>query len=953
MSERTDFLYRSIYATDASMYQMVPLAVATPSNRQELLSIMRRCFAEGCPMVPRGAGTSLTGQAVNRAQVLDLSKYMNRILQLNLDEGWVRVEPGVVCAELNSYLAPHGVHFAPDPATENRATIGGMISNNSAGMRSVRYGMTIDHVLELEVALANGDVVSFTDHTLENLDQLCIQPSFSGVLHRAMRSLINQHADLIRQRYPKVIRRSGGYALDALLDFNHFNLAKLLCGSEGTLGVVLEAKLRLTPLPKYSALCLAHFSSLDAALRAAPLTVQAGASAAELIDGVILHQARQHPLTRDICRQIRGDPAAVLIIEIQGNDKELLYDQIRHQSEVLGKLAYETSLVLEKADMAAVWQMRASALGLMATLQGTRKPTPYIEDAAVPPEFLADYVADVLSVCDRHGQPVSLFGHASVGLVHIRPLHDLHQPEDIATMEKIQAEVFPLVIKYGGSWSGEHGDGIVRGGFNREYFGSELYDAFEKIKRLFDPAGLMNPGKIVATPPMASNLRYGPAYQPKVTEGRFRYPSNGSLLAAAEQCNGVGACRKTLTGVMCPSYMATRDELHSTRGRANALRLALSGQLDDQGLASPMLAEAMNLCLACTGCKAECPSGVDMAKLKAEVLYEYQKKYGISLRTWLFANLSIMGRLACGPQAKWINSLLANKYLNGLISRVLGLDPTRSLPAFATQRLSEWFKRRSPQNTAKKTVLLFNDTYTEYFLPEVGRAAIECLEAAGYRVILATLGDSQRSAISLGLLDKARHHGMLLFKELSALIDADTPILVCEPSCASALMHDLPDLVEDRTLGVEISGRVSMIDVFLEKELAAGHIAFDWLEETTCSEPKHFIVHSHCHQKTIDGGRCTHKLLERIPGSVVSDTKAGCCGMAGSFGYEAEHADISRVIAAQRLLPSLNNSPTEAIVVSNGFSCRHQITELANRRSIHAVEALRRFIQVNNLGLKG
>ena len=943
--ERTDILYRGIYATDASMYQMLPQAVAVPANREEVLDIVRRCIAGQRPMVPRGAGTSLTGQAINQGQVLDFSRHMNRILELNLEEGWVRVEPGMVCSELNAFLAPYGVHFAPDPATQNRATIGGMIANNSAGMRSVRYGMTIDHVLALDVALSHGEVVHLAEQDAASLKHLYAESTPEALLHQRVHALIQMHAQLIRERYPKVVRRSGGYALDALLDFDHFNLARLMCGSEGTLGIVLEATLRLTPLPACSALCLAHFTSLDAALRAAPFIVDAGASTAELIDGVILRQARRHPLTRDICRQIQGDPAAILVIELQGDEEQIIYRQADQLAATLADQAYATPLMRQKSDRDAVWQMRSSALGLMTTLQGPCKPTPYIEDAAIPPQNLADYVAEVLAICQQYGQPVSLFGHASVGLVHIRPLHDLHQPQEIALMEQIQAKVFPLVRKYGGSWSGEHGDGIVRGGFNREYFGAELYGVFEQIKRLFDPAGLMNPGKIIATPPMHSHLRFGPGYQPRTTEGYFRYPDTGTLLAAAEQCTGVGACRKTWSGVMCPSYQATRDELHSTRGRANALRLALTGQLDEKGIASPLLAEAMDLCLACAGCKAECPNGVDMARLKAETQQARHDLYGLDMRTRFFANSANLGNWAAGPQAWFLNPLFNNRLSRRLLEQGIGIAASRPLPGFATQKLSRWFRKQPATRPDAPPdvpgVILFNEIYTEHFLPTVGRAAIECLQAVGYDVTLATLGESQRIAISLGLLDRARRDGQRMLTRLDALAEEDMPIIVCEPSSASALTQDLPDLVENETLARRIAKRVIMFDQFLEQSMADGQIRFRW----KLTDPVRFMVHTHCHQQQRDGGRWTRRLLARIPNTTVSDTRAGCCGMAGSFGYEKEHAELSRRIATQRLLPALKSLPQEAVVVTNGFSCRHQIHDLSARRPIHVAEAVRAFIQ--------
>jgi len=948
-----DAMSLGLYATDASMYQMQPLAVVKPVDRDDVIRVVRQCAEQKLPLLARGGGTSLTGQSIGRAVILDVSKHMNHVLEVNLEEGWVRVEPGVVCSELNTLLKSHGVHFAPDPATENRANIGGMIANNSAGMRSVRYGMTIDHVLEIDLILATGELLHFAPLDSVGLAGKCDLSGCEGEIYQGVRDLVERNAEEIRRRYPKVIRRSGGYALDALVDAHPWNLAKLICGSEGTLGVILEAKLRLTPLPRCSAVCLAHFDTLDASLRAAAPIVSEGPSAVELIDGVILRQARAHPLTRDVCSLIQGEPAAVLVIEVQADTPEAAAMHIQRIADGLAGRAYSVPVMTEPRAIQAVWQLRSSSLGLMTTVEGSRKPVPYIEDAAVPPEVLADYVNEVLEVCRKYDQPVSMFGHASVGLMHIRPLHDLHRAADVACMKQIQEEVFPLVQKYGGSWSGEHGDGIVRGGFNRRFFGDQLYSAFREVKQLFDPEGRMNPGKVIETPPVDSDLRFGSGYQAVAVESKFHYRTQGGMLAAAEQCTGVGACRKTFSGVMCPSYMATRDEKHSTRGRANALRLALTGQLGQDALAGDEVRSVMDLCLSCKGCKGECPNSVDMAHLKAEVLHQHQQRHGITLRSRFFGNLSGLARLASGPQAPLVNALMGSTPMRSLMGTVLGIDPRRPLPYFTNQPLSRWFAERPSSRQDKmeprmsddksRRVVLFNDTYTENYLPEVGRAAIEVLEAAGYKVKLATLGDSQRSAISQGLLDQAKRNGTRLFQRLDALLADGIPLLVCEPSCASALADDLPDLLDDAEQARRVAGHVQMLDHFLEQELAAGRCTLPW-NNVESDAPLHFLVHGHCHQKTLDGGRWTHRLLARIPGAVVEDTEAGCCGMAGTFGYEIEHAGLSRKIAGQRLLLRLAKAGAEVQLVTNGFSCRHQIADLSERKSLHVAEVARSFL---------
>jgi Fe-S oxidoreductase/FAD/FMN-containing dehydrogenase len=808
--------------------------------------------------------------------------------------------------------------------------------------------MTIDHVLEIDLALATGEVLHLSEFDAVQLSTKAKQLDREGIIYRGIRDLVLENADEIRQRFPKVIRRSGGYPLDALVDANPCNLAKLICGSEGTLGVILEARLRLTPLPLYSAVCLAHFDTLDSCLRASASIVTQNPSAVELIDGVILRQARTHPLTRNVCKLLQGEPEAILIIEVQGDNLDRTTAHIKSIADSLLDTAYSMPVMTESKAIQAVWQLRSSALGLMTNIQGVKKPVPYIEDAAVPPEYLADYVAEVLAICSKYNQPVSMFGHASVGLMHIRPLHDLHQTTEISRMKQIQEDVFPLVKKYNGSWSGEHGDGIVRGGFNKRFFGERLYNVFKEVKRLFDPEGRMNPGKVIETPPVDSYLRYGQNYVPIAIDTAFNFNAQGGILGAAEQCSGVGACRKTTAGVMCPSYMATRDEVHSTRGRANALRLALTGQLDKKGLGSDALKSTMDLCLSCKGCKGECPNSVDMAKLKAEVLYQHYKHHGVSLRAKFFSNQALFASLASGPLATLINGLLALKPIRWMLQMMLDIDFKRPLPQFAKQPLSTWFGERSFEDhsdSTKKSIILFNDTFTENYLPEVGIAAIEVLEAAGYKVELATLGDSQRSAISQGLLDQAKRNGHRIFQRLDNDFSPNIPIILCEPSCASALKDDLPELLDDVDLANRISKRIKMFDHFLEQELAANKCFLPWKQHSNESNQEQaFLVHNHCHEKTLNGGSWSHRLLARISNSKVYDTEAGCCGMAGSFGYELEHASISYAIAEQRLLPRLSKANPATFIVTNGFSCRHQIADLSGLKPRHIAQVLRSYL---------
>lgn len=921
---RANAVSRSAYASDASMYQIQPIAVVEPLDRDDAIAAVKCCAENDWPILPRGGGTSLVGQTVGEAVVIDLSTYCHRILELNVDEAWVRVEPGITRATLNRALAPHLLHFAPDPATSNRANIGGMIGTNAAGMRSIQYGMTIDHVLEIDLLLATGEVVRLTDAgqmTDGTARSLC----------ERMDVLLDTYADEIRQRFPDVSRHVGGYPLDKLLADSNRNLAKLAVGAEGTLGVVLSAKLNLEPVPQYSGLCLSHFTSLRAALEAVPELLKQGPSAVELLDGIILKQAREHPLTKHTCRMIEQQPEALFVIEVRDSDEEVVSEQLSALASMLSATngCYAAPLFDEPAAVSEIWLMRESALGLMSTVPGARKPIPYIEDAAVPVEHLADYVDDVLAICRQHEQPVSMFAHAGAGLLHIRPMHDLRDKADVAQMKQIQDAVFERVRHYGGAWSGEHGDGIIRGGHNRAYFGEVVYPLFREVKQLFDPAHLMNPGKIVDVPSRDQHLRVDPRAQPLSVETGFRWKNPNGWLGATEQCTGIGACRKIKSGLMCPSYMATRDELHSTRGRANVLRAVLSGELGPDGLSDQEVQDVFDLCLACKGCTTECPNKVDVGKMKAELLYQHYQKHRRPVRSRLFAAPGRVGRWSAGVAAPLLNACLRNRAVRLILDRLLGISRERVLPAFTSRPLS----RRIDPLTDQATVLLFNDIYSEYHQPAIGEAAIALLQAAGHRVALSKPLDSQRAAISQGMLDVARHGAAKLYRELMPHVAVGRRILVIEPSCYSALTQDLLELVEDKATAQQVADHVISVEAFLAKDAGVGKL----LKSLSPSVSEVFL-HVHCHQQAIDQGRAMCALLELIPGLRVRLSQAGCCGMAGAFGYEKEHYDLSVQIAEDRLLPALRELEPDVPVLVTGFSCRCQIADLSGRQVQHPLE---------------
>lgn len=929
-----------IYATDASNYQIQPVGLVVPRDAADVAAAIRIANDYHVPILARGGGTSLAGQAVARALVLDFSKHMNALLELNVDERWARVQPGLVRDELNAMLASHGLFFAPDPATTSRANIGGMIANNASGMRSILYGKTSDHVLGMSILLADGTPMKLAPVTPEQYDYKALQPSREGDIYRRVREIVQAHRDDIRARTPKVMRRVGGYAFDELVDRRDWNLSKLICGSEGTLALMLEATIRLEPLPKHTALCVIHFHDLLESIRSVEAILAHGPSAVELLDRIVLQMARGNRTTAPLAGFIQGNPAAVMIVEAHGSTPGEAAGKVQAVANDLRArgMGYAWPVMVDPATQAGVWLLRKSGLGLMLGLKGDRKPIPFIEDAAVPVAVLPRYIERLIQICHKHDTNVTMYAHASVGLLHVRPVLDLRQGADIARMKAIAEEAFTLVMELGGSWSGEHGDGLSRSAFNERFFGRRLYTAFRDVKRLFDPQGLLNPGKIVDAPPMDQSLRYGTAYQTQPLKTLFHYREDGSFAAAVELCTGVGQCRKTLTGTMCPSYMATRDEEHSTRGRANALRLAMTGQLGTDALTSERMFDTLDLCLSCKACKSECPSNVDMAKLKCEFLQAYHDAHGSTRRERLIAESPAMARRLSGALAPLVNVVAGAAPTRWIMERVLGLSRKRRPPRYARVPVVDWFAARPvpPAGDTRPKVALFADTYMNCHDPGVGRAAVELLESCGYAVVLADAGCCQRTRISHGFLHEAKRDGLRTLENLDRYIQAGIPVVVCEPGCASALTDDLPDLIDDEDLAKRIEQNVMMIDVFLARELEAGRIAGGFTSTATS-----ILLHGHCHQKTLYGTSAMKRILGLVPGLAVKEVDSGCCGMAGSFGYEKEHEALSRQIGERRLMPAVREAGPDTLTVACGFSCRHQIADLTGVRAVHWVETVR------------
>ena len=936
----TDAYSLGLYATDASVYQITPVVIVLPRDEADVLTALKIARAHHVTILPRGGGTSLAGQTVGKSMILDFSKYMNQLLELNVEERWVRVQPGMVRDVLNDQLSQYGLHFAPDPATSSRANVGGMVGNNSSGTKSILYGKTVDHILEAKVALADGSLMHLKALNAEEYAQKASQNTREAEIYKGFKQIIDDNREEIIRRFPKVMRRVGGYNLDEFVDADPWNLAKLITGSEGTLATTLEVKLNLEPLPVYKSVCVVHFADLLEAIRAVTPILDYQPAAIEILDSTVVELSRKNLTTQRSCHFIEGHPAAILIVEFYGDTQKDVMSRpqqmIAHLKSLGIGYAYPHFLEghpLEGKSYKDVWIIRQKGLGLMLGIKGDKKPLPFIEDAGIPTAVLPEYIDRVLKICAKHQTQVSMYAHASVGVIHVRPILDLRAGEDIERFKKIADETFALVQEYGGSWSGEHGDGLVRSPFNERFFGPQIYQALIAVKKLFDPENLMNPGKIVEAPPMDQNLRYGAAYHDVPVETVFQYRKDDSFGAAVHMCTGVGECRKLLGGTMCPSFKATRDEEHTTRGRANALRLAMSGQLNGEGLGSQRLHQVMDLCLSCKACKSECPSNVDMAKLKSEVSQQYYDKHGTSFRDKMIKSSSKAAVQLSGRLAGMINAIQQTSLFRNILEKTAGFDARRTLPAYAREPFHQWHaKNHQPASNSSQQVVLFADTYLNYHEPHIGRAAYELLSACGYKVLLAHVGCCQRPKISHGFLREAKQEGTATVQKLDHYLQQGLTVVVCEPSCASALTDDLPDLIEDAALAQRLEKQVMMIDKFLEKALQEGSIS-----HTIAPKVQDILIHGHCHQKALYGTGSMKTVLAKT-GAKVQEIDSGCCGMAGSFGYEKEHYALSQKIGESILFPAVNASGPDTTIVACGFSCRHQIEHFTGKKAKHWVE---------------
>ena len=958
---RFDAYSRHLFSTDASMYAIEPLGVVFPRDADDVVAVLETAKRFDVPVLPRGGGTSLAGQTEGRAIILDFSRHMHRVVAIDPESRTAVVQPGLVQDDLNRAVSPHGLLFAPDTSTGNRATIGGMIGNNSCGARSARYGMTIDHVDRLGVVLSDGRPAVFEAVSPEDLSRRAEPATLEASLYREIPRLVSERDEVIRSAIPAHWRRSGGYRLERMLpDAGPFNLAKLVVGSEGTLAVTVEATVRLVPKPVAISALVGHFETIGEAIAASQSAMECGATAVELVDRMILDLARSSPVHGHLTRHLHGNPGAILWVEFYGESIAQARDGMeglksRWSAEGHGYALVSAPTPLEQKGFR---ELRKAGLGLLMNAgRGSERSLAFVEDTAVDPARLADFTDRFAGILNHHDLRAGFYGHASAGTLHIRPFMDLTRSGEVERMRTVAEAVLELVKEFGGMNSSEHGDGLARGEFNREFFGEAFYDTMVEVKRLFDPENRLNPGKKVEVSAMTEHLREPALPEAPKLNTHFRFDFEDGMRGAANRCMRIGACRKSAGagGVMCPSYMATRDEEHSTRGRANALVKALSTPDPGAALGDPRLHEILDLCLECKACQTECPLSVDMATMKSEALAHYYREHGIPLGARIFGHaraVNLVGS-ALAPLSNLPSSFAP---FRALLERFAGIDRRRPLPRFRRDTLPLWFssrpspeKRRSERAAegrnsppSRGALIFLADSFSSYTEPEIGKAAIELLDAAGWEVVLADDVCCGRALLSKGLLDEARTAQTRLVEKLGPPARAGVPIVGCEPSCVLTLKDELLRLrPQHEENAAAIARQARLADDLIAEAAEEG--AFE-IEEGGTLSGREILFHGHCHQKAAGAQGGSIRLLEAIPGADVQVLDAGCCGMAGSFGFEREHYELSMKVGSLRLFPSLTKAGPEAVVAATGVSCRQQISHGTGHTARHPISLFRSLV---------
>jgi len=953
-----DLFNRGRYSADASHYQIMPVGVVAPRTIEEAERAIGIARSEGATVLPRGGGTSQAGQTVGDSLVVDCSKYLTRILDLDVKRKVCMVEPGIVLDDLNRQLKPHGLWFPVDISTASRATIGGMAGNNSCGGRSMRYGTMRDNVISIDALLANGSLGHF-GRIGANINDV---PAPQRSLVKDLLAIGTREAGEIAARFPRVQRRVGGYNLDALVPFkNDVNLAHILVGGEGTLGFSTRIELKLSPLLGRRAVGAAHFGSFYDAMNAAQSIVHLLPIAVELIDSTMIELAREIEIFRPTLEKfVRGTPAAILLVEFGEEDHEENLRRLRQLKDLVGDLGFGWDKcgakcggvveILNPALQAAITEVRTSGLNIMMSMKEAGKPVSFVEDCAVPLKHLADYTTRLTAIFEKHGTRGTWYAHAGSGCLHVRPILNLRQDKDVHAMREIAEQAFAIVREYKGSHSGEHGDGLVRSEFNEVMFGSRLARAFEEVKDRFDPDGLFNPGKVVRPPKFddRSLFRYAPGYHGENIKTHLDWSaftgSGGGFQGAVEMCNNNGACRKLSGGAMCPSYRVTRDERDVTRGRANTLRLAISGQLGPDALASEEMAETLKLCVSCKACRRECPTGVDMARMKIEVQAARAAKHGVPLHDKLVGYLPRFAPFA-SRWPYWFNLRDRSALIRGASQIIANLSTKRSLPKWRKDTYrdrSDWLY--APPGTDAppvREVVLFSDTFNRYFERENLDDALSVLVAGGYRVHAALPKDGDdrplccgRTFLSVGMVDEARFEMERTLAALAPYVARGVPVIGLEPSCLFTFRDELPALIKSETANA-LSSQALLLEGFLAREQQEGRL-------TLPLGPlrKKALLHGHCHQKAFDAMGAVENVLKLIPELDVQTIESSCCGMAGSFGYDASTIEVSLKMGELSLLPAVRKAEDDALIVADGTSCRHQIHDGSGRDATHVARVL-------------
>jgi len=932
-----DAAARGRYSTDASIYQIEPVGVVVPQSEEDALTAFRIAVDEGVPVLARGGGTSQCGQTVGAALVIDHSKHLNQVISFDPGARTVSVQPGVVLDQLNAYLKPHGLWYPVDVSTSAQATLGGMAGNNSCGSRSIQYGNMVHNVRGIDAVLPDGSEYAFGE---VKGDSHVEGPAGFQELVKRIRAIAAREAEEIEHRYPKLLRRVGGYNLDMVSGIP-FNLAHLLVGSEGTLAYSRRLHLNLSPLPKNKTLGVCHFQTFYKAMEAPQHIVALKPTAVELVDRTMIGLARSNPAFRATVEQcVRGDPDAVLLVEFAGDDRDEPIRRLKQLVELMGDRGLPGSVVevIDPGVQRDFWEVRKAGLNIMMSMKGDGKPVSFIEDCAVPLEHLAEYTDQLTRVFEKHGTRGTWYAHASVGCLHVRPVLDMRK-EGATQMRAIAEEAAALVKQYKGAYSGEHGDGLVRSEWIEPFFGPKLTRAFGEIKDLFDPKGLLNPGKIVR-PSKQDNrslFRYKPGYRTIPLKTALDWSEHGGLDKAVEMCNNNGHCRKFDAGTMCPSYRVTRDEQHLTRGRANTLRLALSGQLavkeNEEAFTSDELHATLDLCVSCKGCRRECPTGVDMAKMKVEFLHHYRQRHGLRLKDRLIAYLPRYAPLV-SRFSFFVNAI------QGAAKGFLGFAPQRSLPKWR----GDAFRESSGAATgAGREVVLLVDTFNRYFEPENARAALAVLRAAGYTVHLPQPANGSRplccgrTFLAAGLVDEAKAEARRMIEALKPYVEHGVPVVGLEPSCLLGLRDEFLSMLPGAE-SAELALNAHLFEEFLAREHEAGRLKLDLKPLAQ----KKALLHGHCHQKAFAVMPGVERVLKLVPGLAVETIESSCCGMAGAFGYEAVHYDVSMKMAELSLLPKVRKANPDELIVADGTSCRHQIHDGAGREAMHVARVLER-----------